>query len=76
MAGRAAGLIVVIDASTFVSAAPKANSLPNRALLRAVDPKQSPMRSRSSPANPFSFTGNLDPAPIFRHQVEQHVAVD
>src|SRR5260221_2012643 len=38
MAGSAAGLIVVIDASTFVSAALKANSLPERALLRAVDP--------------------------------------
>jgi hypothetical protein len=38
MAGRAPGLIVVIDASTFVSAALKANSLPERALLRAVDP--------------------------------------
>src|SRR5260370_11928813 len=38
MGGRAAGLIVVIDASTFVSAALKANSLPERALLRAVDP--------------------------------------
>jgi uncharacterized protein len=38
MAGRAADLIVVIDASTFVSAALKANSLPERALLRAVDP--------------------------------------
>jgi putative PIN family toxin of toxin-antitoxin system len=38
MAGRAAGLIVVIDASTFVSAALKANSLPEQALLRAVDP--------------------------------------
>jgi uncharacterized protein len=38
MAGRAAGLIVVIDASTFVSAALKANSFPERALLRAVDP--------------------------------------
>jgi hypothetical protein len=38
MAGRAAGLIVVIDASTFVSAALKANTLPERALLRAVDP--------------------------------------
>jgi predicted nucleic acid-binding protein len=38
MAGRAAGLIVVIDASTFVSAALKANNLPERALLRAVDP--------------------------------------
>src|SRR6266851_5341304 len=38
MAGRAAGLIVVIDASTFVSAALKADSLPERALLRAVDP--------------------------------------
>ena len=37
MAGRAAGLIVVIDASTFVSAALKADSLPERALLRAVD---------------------------------------
>jgi uncharacterized protein len=30
-------LIVVVDASTFVSAALKANSLPERALLRAVD---------------------------------------
>jgi putative PIN family toxin of toxin-antitoxin system len=29
-------LIVVVDASTFVSAALKANSLPERALLRAV----------------------------------------
>ena len=38
MAGRAAGLIVVIDASTFVCAALKADSLPERALLRAVDP--------------------------------------
>jgi len=38
MAGRAAGLIVVIDASTFVSAALKANSLPEQAVLRAVDP--------------------------------------
>ena len=38
MAGRTADLIVVIDASTFVSAALKANSLPERALWRAVDP--------------------------------------
>ncbi len=38
MAGRAAGLIVVIDASTFVSAALKSDSLPERALLRAIDP--------------------------------------
>jgi putative PIN family toxin of toxin-antitoxin system len=38
MAGRAAGLIVVIDASTFISAALKADSVPERALLRAVDP--------------------------------------
>src|SRR5437588_6744623 len=38
MAGSAADLIVVIDASTFVSAAVKADSLPERALLRAVDP--------------------------------------
>jgi putative PIN family toxin of toxin-antitoxin system len=30
-------LIVVLDASTFVSAALKANSLPERVLLRAVD---------------------------------------
>jgi uncharacterized protein len=30
-------LIVVLDASTFVSAALKANSLPERALLRALD---------------------------------------
>jgi putative PIN family toxin of toxin-antitoxin system len=36
--GQSAGLIVVIDASTFVSAALKANSLPERALLRAIDP--------------------------------------
>ena len=36
MAGRAQSLIVVFDASTFVSAALKANSLPERALLRAV----------------------------------------
>jgi hypothetical protein len=38
MACSAAGLIVVIDASTFVSAALKADSLSARALLRAVDP--------------------------------------
>jgi hypothetical protein len=38
MAGRTADLVVVIDASTFVSAALKANSLPERALWRAVDP--------------------------------------
>lgn len=38
MADRAASLIVVVDASTFVSAALKANSLPERALLRAVAP--------------------------------------
>jgi uncharacterized protein len=38
MAVRAAGLIVVIDASTLVSAALKANSLPEQALLRAVEP--------------------------------------
>ena len=31
-------MIVVLDASTFVSAALKADSLPERALLRAVDP--------------------------------------
>jgi putative PIN family toxin of toxin-antitoxin system len=36
MAGRAAVLIVVFDASSFVSAALKANSVPERALLRAV----------------------------------------
>ena len=30
-------MIVVLDASTFVSAALKANSLPERALLRALD---------------------------------------
>src|SRR5690349_8697113 len=38
MAGRAAGLIVVIDASIFVSAALKADSLPEQVLLRAIDP--------------------------------------
>ena len=37
MASRATNLIVVLDASTFVSAALKANSLPEQALLRAVD---------------------------------------
>jgi putative PIN family toxin of toxin-antitoxin system len=36
MAGRAARLIVVLDASTFISAALKADSIPERALLRAV----------------------------------------
>lgn len=36
MAGRAAALIIVVDASTFVSAALKIDSLPERALLRAV----------------------------------------
>lgn len=37
MAGRAARLIVVLDASTFVSAALKPSSIPEQALLRAVD---------------------------------------
>jgi uncharacterized protein len=36
MAGRAARLIVVLDASAFISAALKADSIPERALLRAV----------------------------------------
>lgn len=36
MACRAARLIVVLDASTFVSATLKANSIPERALLCAV----------------------------------------
>ena len=36
MAERAARLIVVFDASSFVSATLKANSIPERALLRAV----------------------------------------
>jgi predicted nucleic acid-binding protein len=36
MAERAARLIVVFDASSFVSAVLKANSIPERALLRAV----------------------------------------
>lgn len=36
MAGRVGRLIVVFDASTFVSAALKANSVPERALLRAI----------------------------------------
>ena len=37
MAIRATDLIVVVDASTLVSAALKADSLPERALLRAVN---------------------------------------
>lgn len=37
MAGRATGLIVVLDASTFVSAALKPDSVPEQALLRIVD---------------------------------------
>jgi uncharacterized protein len=36
MAGREQSLIVVLDASTFVSAALKANSIPEQALLHAV----------------------------------------
>ena len=36
MAGRAPGLIVVFDSSTLVSAVLKANSLPERALLKAI----------------------------------------
>jgi putative PIN family toxin of toxin-antitoxin system len=36
MADRADGLIVVFDASSFVSAALQANSIPERALQRAV----------------------------------------
>lgn len=36
MAGRPAGVIVVVDASTFISAALKAGSIPELALLRAV----------------------------------------
>lgn len=37
MAGREDGLRVVLDASAFVSAALKAGSVPEQALLRAVD---------------------------------------
>jgi hypothetical protein len=37
MAVRATDLIVVVDASTLVSAALKTDSLPERALLRAVN---------------------------------------
>ena len=37
MAGRAIGLIIVLDASTLVSAALKADSIPEQALLRMVD---------------------------------------
>jgi putative PIN family toxin of toxin-antitoxin system len=36
VASRTTGLIVVFDASTFVSAALKTNSIPERALLRAI----------------------------------------
>lgn len=36
MAGRVAGLIVVLDVSTFVSAVLKPNSVPEQALLRMV----------------------------------------
>ena len=36
MAGRAAGLIVVMDASTFISATLKPDSVPERALLRIM----------------------------------------
>jgi uncharacterized protein len=39
-------LIVVLDASTFVSATLKADSLPERALLRAVDPPNRLILSR------------------------------
>jgi len=47
-------LIVVIDASTFVSAALKADSLPERALLRAVDPpnRLDPEAANSVAADP------------------------
>jgi hypothetical protein len=37
VAGRAKNLIVVLDASTFVSAALKTDSVPERARLRAVN---------------------------------------
>ena len=37
MAERAASLIVVIDASTFISAVLKPDSVPEQALLRAID---------------------------------------
>lgn len=37
MAGRTENLIVVLDASTFISAALKTNSIPERALPRAVN---------------------------------------
>lgn len=37
MAGRTVGLAVILDAPTFVSAALKVGSLPERMLLRAVD---------------------------------------
>jgi hypothetical protein len=41
-------LIVVIDASTFVSAALKADSRPEQALLRAVDQPNRLILSRPS----------------------------
>ena len=40
-------MIIVLDASTFVSAALKANSLPERALLRAVDEQNRLILSRA-----------------------------
>jgi len=61
-------LIVVFDASTFVSAALKANSLPERALLRAVS---TPNRLLLSQAIEEEFR-----EVIFRPKFDRFVAVE
>lgn len=68
MAGRAQSLIVVFDASTFVSAALKANSLPEQALLRAMS---APNRLLLSQAVEDEYR-----EVIFRPKFDRFVAVE
>lgn len=68
MAGRATGLIVVFDASSFVSAALKANSIPERALLHAIS---RPNRLILSQEVEDEYREVL-----FRPKFDRHVSVD
>ena len=68
MAGRAQSLIVAFDASTFVSAALKANSRPEQALLRAVS---APNRLLLSQAVEDEYREG-----IFRPKFDRFVAVE
>lgn len=68
MVGRAAGLIIVIDASTFISAALKEDSLPERALLRAVDPPNRLILSQT--------VENEYREVIFRRKFDRYVSIE